>query len=391
LETFSRNLHRTKKVDNDPELGVTPLAETKTEIGARVVVAQGSVIDFQGDAMVNAANTGCLGGGGVDGAISRAGGSVLAEARRKLPMKRPNVRCETGGAVITVGGSLNTKYCIHAVGPAYYDSGMDGITDDDLDALLYMSYSESLKCAQEMKLKTVGFSLLSAGIFRAHRSLSDVLAIGLKSIIDNVYEGLEAVYMVGFTRQEASTLETIMKQYEKKEFPEFTHVTDSESLKRTQIKVAKKDARKNDLIVGQNVTLQFKEDRVKHLNGKVAEVIGWKQENGRWRVRVTVDGAVKLYAILRENLILVEEESPDEEEVLDQEEDKAATGEEKNEEVPDKTSAASEMDVEQKSPDETKKSMKVEETKAEENAEEKAKDVQGQASKVQVVENQTST
>jgi hypothetical protein len=67
------------------------------------------------DAIVNAANTGCLGGGGVDGAISSAGGEDLYQARRALPeLNSRGLRCKTGDAKITIGGDLNARFCIHA-------------------------------------------------------------------------------------------------------------------------------------------------------------------------------------------------------------------------------------------------------------------------------------
>ena len=100
--------------------GVIPTMIWKLSNGTKVIASQGSVVDFRGDAIVNAANERCVGGGGVDGAISRAGGSPLREARYRLPIvRRPNVRCPTGQAVITVGGRLRSNYVIHTVGPIY--------------------------------------------------------------------------------------------------------------------------------------------------------------------------------------------------------------------------------------------------------------------------------
>ncbi len=90
------------------------------------MVSVGSVVGFLGDAIVNAANEGCLGGGGVDGAITKAGGKPLAAARLALPIigyrgrrSASAVRCLAGDAVATVGGHLSAKWCIHAVGPIF--------------------------------------------------------------------------------------------------------------------------------------------------------------------------------------------------------------------------------------------------------------------------------
>jgi len=85
-----------------------------------LVICSGSVVDFQGDAIVNAANEDCLSGGGVDGVITAAGGPELAEARLNLPIldHKRDVRCPTGEAKMTIGGRLKAQYCIDAPGAA---------------------------------------------------------------------------------------------------------------------------------------------------------------------------------------------------------------------------------------------------------------------------------
>jgi O-acetyl-ADP-ribose deacetylase (regulator of RNase III) len=100
-------------------LGLEVLAQK--QIGTTLITAaRGSVLHFTGSAIVNAANERCLGGGGVDGAISDAGGDALHEARRALPvLDEKRTRCRTGDAVHTIGGELLNDWCIHAVGPNY--------------------------------------------------------------------------------------------------------------------------------------------------------------------------------------------------------------------------------------------------------------------------------
>lgn len=95
-------------------------------------LASGSCVNFQGDAVVNAANEYCQGGGGVDGAITAAGGPEMAAARAQLPVVEgtDGVRCRTGDAVVTVAGALPVMVCIHAVGPIF--PGAHG--PDQLDA-----------------------------------------------------------------------------------------------------------------------------------------------------------------------------------------------------------------------------------------------------------------
>jgi hypothetical protein len=82
-----------------------------------LAISQGDITTWKGDAIVNAANERCLGGGGVDGAIHRAAGPRLVEACRQLPQVSPDVRCPTGEAVVTPGFNLPAKFVIHTVGP----------------------------------------------------------------------------------------------------------------------------------------------------------------------------------------------------------------------------------------------------------------------------------
>lgn len=177
---------------------------------ALLVVSRGSVVDFEGDAVVNAANKGCIGGGGVDRAIKNAGGPVLDKARWQLevvPGTR-STRCPTGEARITVGGDLRARYCIHAVGPDYpvlmAKKGKKGLAE--CDALLTSAYRSSLGCAEAESLQTVAFCLLSAGIFRGVQSLENVLIAGLKGIQEGVYPELREVHVIAFTPPELAAL-----------------------------------------------------------------------------------------------------------------------------------------------------------------------------------------
>eukprot|EP00584_Thalassiosira_punctigera_P002062 CAMPEP_0172528708 /NCGR_PEP_ID=MMETSP1067-20121228/3012_1 /TAXON_ID=265564 ORGANISM="Thalassiosira punctigera, Strain Tpunct2005C2" /NCGR_SAMPLE_ID=MMETSP1067 /ASSEMBLY_ACC=CAM_ASM_000444 /LENGTH=228 /DNA_ID=CAMNT_0013312665 /DNA_START=33 /DNA_END=719 /DNA_ORIENTATION=+ len=176
-----------------------------------LIISRGSVVDFshhnpQSAAIVNAANEGCLGGGGVDGAIGNAGGPKLFEDRRALPMVGPGVRCKTGSAVVTGPnsyGKLHNSYVIHAVGPNYrqFNKLADG------DALLSSAYVSSLNCAKDANLEAVAFSLLSSGIFRGKRSQKEVLRTGMDAIANfDGYAELQEVHMCAFTEEEAKTL-----------------------------------------------------------------------------------------------------------------------------------------------------------------------------------------
>lgn len=117
-----------------------------------------------GDAIVNAANERCLGGGGVDGAIHRAAGPGLLQECQQLPEQRRGVRCPTGKAVLTQGYQLPATYVIHTVGPNL--SGRDdvGAAAAD-DSLLEAAYASSMQLANERALCSIAFPAISCGVF----------------------------------------------------------------------------------------------------------------------------------------------------------------------------------------------------------------------------------
>jgi len=198
-------------------LGVTVLAthrivDNDTGKGGWLIVSAGSVLDFEGDAIVNAANEGCITGGGVDGAITDAGGPELKEARQELPVVEGSrgVRCPTGEARITIGGSLKVPYCIHAVGPNYnVRLGTGKASLQECDELVANAYRCSLECAKDKEIQTVGFSLLSAGVFKGPQSLEKVLEMGIIGIRQGWYPGLDEVHLVAFTPMEQETLKEV--------------------------------------------------------------------------------------------------------------------------------------------------------------------------------------
>lgn len=111
------------------------------------------------DAIVNAANPGLLGGGGVDGAIHRAAGPALLAACRALPEVAPGVRCPTGQAVITPGFKLPARHVIHTVGPVWR-GGSHGEPE-----LLEQCYRRSLQLARLHGLHTMAFPAISCGVY----------------------------------------------------------------------------------------------------------------------------------------------------------------------------------------------------------------------------------
>jgi len=125
---------------------------THTINGVTLALEQGDITKVHADAIVNAANSGLAGGGGVDGAIHRAGGPTIMAECRQLG------GCPTGGAVATSAGKLPAKYVFHAVGPIY-----DG-TDED-ERLLRSAYQTCLDLAEQHKIASIAFPSLSTGVY----------------------------------------------------------------------------------------------------------------------------------------------------------------------------------------------------------------------------------
>jgi len=126
--------------------------------GPRIVLVRGDITEQEADAIVNAANSTLLGGGGVDGAIHRNGGPEILEACRAIRRDRHPDGLPTGQAVATTGGKLKAKWVIHTVGPVY------GRTHDDA-GLLASCHTESLRVADEIGAESVAFPAISTGAF----------------------------------------------------------------------------------------------------------------------------------------------------------------------------------------------------------------------------------
>jgi O-acetyl-ADP-ribose deacetylase (regulator of RNase III) len=124
----------------------------------RIQVIKGDITKIKMDAIVNAANSSLLGGGGVDGAIHRAGGPAILEECKKIVARQGE--CKTGEAVITGAGNLLAKYVIHTVGPVWNGGNQDERTK------LANCYLNSLQLAVEHDLKTIAFPNISTGAYR---------------------------------------------------------------------------------------------------------------------------------------------------------------------------------------------------------------------------------
>lgn len=198
-----------------------------------LILVKGSVLDFDNRippaAIVNAANVTCRGGGGVDRAISEAGGPNLDRDRAMLPAIQFDVRCEVGQAVVTGPGeygSLKVPFVIHAVGPDYNDYDDDLKDFSPVHNLLKSAYKSALDRAVENKIQSVAFSLLSAGVFRGSQPLETILTHGVTAIQEwsssyakqNEGKGdglLSQIVLCAYTKNECQTLEAVCdKLYE---------------------------------------------------------------------------------------------------------------------------------------------------------------------------------
>lgn len=134
-----------------------------------IEIILGDITKIQADVVVNAANTSLLGGGGVDGAIHRAGGPAILEACRLIRNKQGG--CKVGEAFITTGGNLPAKFVIHAVGPVWNGGHHNEIV------LLQNAYRNSLRLAEENNLYDVAFPNISTGIYHFPKQKAAEIAI----------------------------------------------------------------------------------------------------------------------------------------------------------------------------------------------------------------------
>ncbi|MEV6671395.1 O-acetyl-ADP-ribose deacetylase [Streptomyces sp. NPDC051162] len=134
---------------------------------------RGDITQQAVDAVVNAANSSLLGGGGVDGAIHRAGGPEILSACRDLRASHYGKGLPTGRAVATMAGRLPARWVIHTVGPVFSQ-------DEDRSGLLASCHRESLRVADELGARTVAFPAISTGIYRW--PLDDAARIAVEAV-----------------------------------------------------------------------------------------------------------------------------------------------------------------------------------------------------------------
>lgn len=163
------------------------------QITDKIMIVMADITKMSVDAIVNAANSSLMGGGGVDGAIHRAGGPAILEECRKIVERQGG--CPTGEAVITTAGRMPSRHVIHTVGPVWRGG------HHNEDALLASCYVRSLELALQNGCKTVAFPNISTGIYgfpkdRAARITVETVAAFLRE-----HEGIREVSLVCFDEE----------------------------------------------------------------------------------------------------------------------------------------------------------------------------------------------
>jgi len=173
--------------------------------GVDVEIILGDITEQTTNAIVNAANPSLMGGGGVDGAIHRAGGPSIKEECKNIV--REQGQLPTGKAVITRGGNLKANYVIHTVGPIWHGG------QHDESKLLVSAYSESLKLATEKGLRSISFPSISTGIYSY--PLQQAVKIALSTVfefLDRTSTSLTKIVFVLFDSVTYSAYEKELKQ-----------------------------------------------------------------------------------------------------------------------------------------------------------------------------------
>jgi O-acetyl-ADP-ribose deacetylase len=168
-----------------------------------IFLCQGDITAQYVDAVVNAANSRLAGGGGVDGAIHRAGGPAIMEACRKIG------GCPTGSAVITTGGSLPASYVIHAVGPVYRN-GSSGEPE-----LLKSVYQSCLSLAEKNHITSIALPSISTGAYGY--PIAEAARIALATVLEHVQgsTGIERVVFVLFSTQDFAVYQSLLEKMTK--------------------------------------------------------------------------------------------------------------------------------------------------------------------------------
>jgi len=165
---------------------------------------QGDITKIQVDAIVNAANTSLLGGGGVDGAIHRIGGKTILEDCLKIRSKQGG--CKVGEAVITTAGNLPAKFVIHTVGPVWNNG------KSNEESLLSSAYTNSLKLALDNQIQSIAFPNISTGIYKFPKNIAAQIAIKTVADFLETTNKIEKVIFVCFDTENYNIYNELLKK-----------------------------------------------------------------------------------------------------------------------------------------------------------------------------------
>ena len=173
-------------------------------MNSKIKLVKGDITKIEVDAIVNAANSSLLGGGGVDGAIHRAGGEAILNDC--IAIRNRQGGCKTGEAVITTGGKLPAKYVIHTVGPVY--SGDKA----EKEQLLANAYRNSLHLAVHNNIKTIAFPNISTGIYHFPKPKAAEIAVATVSEFLDKNDSIMEVTFVCFDDENYALYADLLKQ-----------------------------------------------------------------------------------------------------------------------------------------------------------------------------------
>ena len=174
----------------------------------KIVLKKGDITEEDTEAIVNAANSSLMGGGGVDGAIHSKGGPEIKEECKRIRETLYPEGLPTGKAVVTTGGKLKAKYVIHTVGPIC----SSGKLTEKKRKLLKDAYFNSLKLAEDKGIKSISFPSISTGAYRC--PLEESAKVALETVIQFAREGtnIREIRFILFTEESYNIYENLLRK-----------------------------------------------------------------------------------------------------------------------------------------------------------------------------------
>ncbi|AQW97720.1 RNase III inhibitor [Elizabethkingia anophelis] len=166
-----------------------------------IEIIKGDITKIQADVIVNAANSSLLGGGGVDGAIHRAGGKQILD--ECIQIRNKQGKCNPGEAVVTTAGNLPAQYVIHTVGPVWNGD------KERCERLLGNCYNNALELAGNLGVKTIAFPNISTGIYKFPKDLAAEIAIKIAQNLES--ETIEKIIFVCFDEENERIYKQLLK------------------------------------------------------------------------------------------------------------------------------------------------------------------------------------